>query len=89
MNTQTNKTQYPHHGGCKHCRQQNRCNVCGRNFAQLQSAIIMGRCTNGRCSECHPVVCTAAGDTSPGHGFGTREAAMRQFEYVTGKRLTR
>ncbi len=32
------------------------------------------RCTNRRCGACHRSLCTPGGNTSPGHGVGTREA---------------
>lgn len=55
---------YPHYGGCEKCRELNVCNHCGKPKDQ-------GRCTNGRCSDCHGRVCTPGGDTYPGHGYGT------------------
>lgn len=42
------------------------CEVCG---ASLKGDA--GRCTNGRCSNCHRKYCTPGGETSPGHGRGT------------------
>ena len=67
---------YPHGGGCSGCRVQGKCNVCARpRRGRLNPG---GACTNGRCAECHAACCTSGGDTTPGHGYGTREAAERQ-----------
>jgi hypothetical protein len=60
---------YPHDGGCSECRSRQVCNVCG----YLLSG---GVCTNGRCLFCHGRVCTPGGETAPGHGFGSRGAAV-------------
>lgn len=46
------------------------CNVCG---GHLRS----GRCTNGRCLDCHREMCTPGGSTSPGHGRGWPTTAER------------
>ncbi len=42
------------------------CNVC---FVPTPG-VWSGRCTNGRCSDCHAKHCTEGGATTPGHGFG-------------------
>ncbi len=41
------------------------CNACGG----LRDS---RGCTNGRCAACHASCCTPGGDTSPGHGYGTK-----------------
>ena len=58
---------YPHAGGCERCYAARRCNSCGASTKGDP-----GRCTNGRCSSCHGQYCGPGGETSPGHGFGTR-----------------
>jgi hypothetical protein len=55
---------YPHVGACDGCRQLQVCNYCGANTARDT-----GRCTNGRCSECHRTVCTG-GSNPHEHNFG-------------------
>lgn len=42
------------------------CEVCGCNTSKDA-----GRCTNGRCGDCHRKHCTPGGDVAPGHGRGT------------------
>ena len=68
--TRSHREPYPHEGGCKECQRQKVCNVCGRDASQT-----FGRCTNGRCLDCHQAVCTLGGSTGPGHGYGTRADA--------------
>lgn len=65
----TQTTEYPHEGGCGGCREEKRCNVCGKQWKdRLQ--FIHDRCTNGRCNDCHRKHCTSGGGTSAGHGYG-------------------
>lgn len=69
---------YPHVGGCEGCHAERVCNVCGADTRKDR-----GRCTNGRCTTCHVAVCTAGGDTSPGHGYGSvgqAHALAREYE---------
>lgn len=56
---------YPHVGGCEGCRSAKVCNYCGG--PTLQS---LGRCTNGRCRQCHAHKCAEGGDVDEGHGYG-------------------
>lgn len=56
---------YPHAGSCAGCYAERLCNVCGAH-----TTVALGRCTNGRCRDCHARVCTSGGATEPGHGFG-------------------
>jgi hypothetical protein len=57
---------FPHEGGCEGCRDEDRCNYCGRTPPKFRAT----RCTNGRCFDCHREHCTPGGSTSPGHGYG-------------------
>ena len=50
---------FPHEGGCPDCLKFRVCNACGENVQQID------RCTNGRCRDCHQVVCTPES-----HGYG-------------------
>lgn len=54
---------YPHVGGCEGCRVERVCNFCGDPLGR-------GRCTNGRCADCHRKHCTSGGVTDYGHGYG-------------------
>lgn len=62
---------WPHAGGCVQCRRLGLCNVCGHPLMPST------RCTNGRCVQCHELVCTGGGTDSPGHGCGSPEAALK------------
>lgn len=62
---------WPHEGACPGCREAHVCNVCASPIRRAS------RCTNGRCLQCHAAACTPGGATSPGHGFGSHEAALR------------
>lgn len=42
---------------------RSRCEVCG-----IDTSKDRGRCTDGRCSDCHRAYCSLGGETSPGHG---------------------
>jgi len=39
-----------------------KCELCGS-----ATTLWTGRCTNGRCEDCHRKFCGPGGDTSPGH----------------------
>jgi hypothetical protein len=41
------------------------CELCGKDTRHDS-----GRCTNGRCGDCHRQHCTPGGSDSPGHGRG-------------------
>ena len=42
----TREVNYPHGGGCGHCRREDLCNMCG-------VALLGDGCTAGRCRQCH------------------------------------
>jgi hypothetical protein len=51
-----------------------KCEVCDKQYKQGEG------CTNGRCMSCHRIACTPFGNTTPGHGRGTKEAQARARE---------
>jgi hypothetical protein len=55
------------------------CEVCGKLTSQSS-----GRCTNGRCGECHRQHCTTGGEHGPGHGRGNPPRQLTPSQQPTG-----
>lgn len=67
---------YPHEGGCKECRNQNRCNYCGTNVVET----IFSPCANGRCTKCHMLIC------AEGHGYWREGKLPSKFQRMFMKK---
>lgn len=70
--------QYPHEGGCEKCADLKLCNGCGTPIPSSA-----GRCTNGRCLECHQTYCGLGGSIGLGHGFWVKKTKFYKHDGET------